>query len=111
MTTTDTQTCAMDLLAALVLEDGTRWGDVAADFQIEDAEAILSDDGPVWHLITRPRGGSKTTDLAGVALCWLATTARPGARGYVFASSKDQAALLLDAASGLGVLARRSRND
>ncbi len=91
----------LDLLAALVLEDGRRWGDIAADFQWEDAEAIFSDDGPLWHFLTRARGGSKTTDLAGVSLVWLATDARPGARGYVFAGSKDQAAILLDAASGL----------
>ena len=92
----------IDLLAALVLdEDGRRWGEIAADFQWDDAEAIFSDDGPLWHFLTRPRGGSKTTDLAGISLCWLATVATPGARGYVFAGSKDQAALLLDAASGL----------
>ena len=91
----------LDLLAALVLEDGRRWGEVCADFQMEDAEAIFSDVGPQWHFLTRPRGGSKTTDLAGVALCWLATTAPPGARGYVVASDRDQAALLTDAAAGL----------
>lgn len=88
-------------MAALVLEDGRLWGNVAAEFQWKDAESIFSDEGPLWHFLTRPRGGSKTTDLAGVALCWLATTAAAGARGYVFAGSRDQAALLLDAASGL----------
>ena len=91
----------LDLLAALVLEDDRRWGEVAAPFQFEDAEAIFSDVGPQWHYLTRPRGGSKTTDLAGVALCWLATTAPPGARGYVVASDRDQAGLLTDSASGL----------
>ena len=91
----------LDLMAALVLEDGQRWGYVAAPFQWEDVEAIFSDDGPLWHFLTRPRGGSKTTDLAGVALCWLATTARTGSRGYVVASDRDQAALLTDAAAGL----------
>ncbi len=96
-----TQTDALDLMAALVLEDGRRWGDVAAEFQWDDAEAFFADDGARWHFLTRPRGGSKTTDLAGVSLVWLSTEAKPGARGYVFAGSKDQAALLLDAASGL----------
>ncbi len=92
----------LDLLAALVLESGEHWGDIAAPFQWEDASALFADDdGPRWHFYTRPRGGSKTTDLAAVTLVWLATEAQPGARGYVFASSKDQAALLLDAASGL----------
>jgi hypothetical protein len=92
---------SMDLLGALVLEDGRLWGEIAEGFQIEDAEAVFSDDGPKWHFETRPRGGSKTTDAAGVSLVWLATEAAAGARGYVFAGSKDQAALLLDAASGL----------
>lgn len=91
----------LDLLAALQLESGKMWGEIAAPFQWEDAEAIFADDGPRWHFLTRPRGGSKTTDLAGVALCWLATTAPPGARGYVVASDRDQAALLTDAAAGL----------
>jgi hypothetical protein len=101
MTATETPTLALDLLAALVLDDGRRWGDVAAEFQWEDAEAIFSKDGPRWHYLTRPRGGSKTTDLAGVALAWLATEAAPGARGYVFAGDKDQAAQLTDFAAGL----------
>ena len=94
-------TAPLDLLAGLILEDGRAWGEVAADFQVEDAEAIFEDDGPRWHFLTRPRGGSKTTDLAGVSLAWLAAEAAPGARGYVVASDRDQAALLVDAAAGL----------
>lgn len=94
-------TAPLDLLAGLVLEDGKAWGEVAAEFQLGDAEAIFDVDGPRWHFLTRPRGGSKTTDLAGVALAWLAVGAAPGARGYVVASDKDQAALLVDAAAGL----------
>lgn len=91
----------LDLLSALVLEDGRLWGEAAAPFQLEDAQAIFRDGGPRWHYLTRPRGGSKTTDLAGVALAWLSSEAPPGARGYVIASDKDQAALLVDAAAGL----------
>lgn len=89
------------LLNGMVLEDGRLWGDIAADFQVDDAEAIFDSEPPRWHYLTRPRGGSKTTDLAGVSLAWLATMAAPGARGYVFAGDKEQAALLTDAASGL----------
>jgi len=96
-----TAEAALGVMAALVLENDDRWGDIAASFQWEDAQAIFSDEPPHWHYLTRPRGGSKTTDLAGVSLAWLATTAAPGARGYVFAGDKDQAALLTDAASGL----------
>lgn len=89
------------VMAALVLEDGRRWGDVAAPFQWDDAAAIFSPEGPRWHYVTRSRGGSKTTDLAGVSLAWLGTEAPAGARGYVFAGDRDQAGLLADAAAGL----------
>lgn len=93
---------ALDLLHAMVLESGDRWGEIAADFQVRDAEAILSDDdGPRWHYQTRPRGGSKSTDAACVSLAWLATEAAPGDRGYCIAADKDQSALIVDAASGL----------
>jgi phage terminase large subunit-like protein len=90
-----------DLLAALQLENGQRWGAVAADFQLADAAAIFDQAGPRWHYLTRPRGGSKTTDVAGVALAWLAVEAPAGGRGYVVAVDQDQAALLVDSAAGL----------
>jgi hypothetical protein len=91
----------LDLLGALQLESGGTWGDVAADFQVADARAIFDVTGPRWHFVSRPRGGSKTTDVAGVALSWLAVEAPAGARGYVIAVDADQAALLIDAAAGL----------
>ncbi|QDT56277.1 Phage Terminase [Caulifigura coniformis] len=48
--------------------------------------------------LERPRGHSKTTDLA-VMVCWvLAFSTRP-LRGYGFAADKDQARLLKDAVS------------
>jgi hypothetical protein len=91
----------LDLLSGLTLESGDRWGSVATDWQLADAAAIFDRSGPRWHYLTRPRGGSKSTDAAGVALCWLATEAPAGARGYVVAVDSDQAALDVDAASGL----------
>lgn len=95
-------TTALQLVAGLRLEDGRLWGDVAADWQVDDARSILEPgDGPRWHFLTRPRGGSKSTDLAAVLLAWLATEAAPGARGYLAASDADQAALIVDAAAGL----------
>jgi hypothetical protein len=90
----------LDVLYALRLESGSRWGEVAADFQKDDAEAIFAEGGPRSHYVTRPRGASKTSDIAGVALSWLATEAPMGARGSVVASSADQAAILIDAAAG-----------
>lgn len=91
---------ALETLEALVLESGKHWGEVAADFQHADAEAIFSPEKPHWHFITRPRGGSKSTDIAGVALAWLVNDARPLANGHVVASSSDQAAIIIDAAAG-----------
>ena len=91
----------LSILAAMRLEDGNEWGAIATDWQWDDAKAFFNDEGPRWHFITRPRGGSKSTDLAGIALSWLATVAPPGARGYVIASDRDQGAILVDAASGL----------
>lgn len=90
----------LDLLAGLVNEDGRTWGAAAAPFQWHDVEAIFSPDGPRWHFLTRPRGGSKSSDLAAVLLAWLATEAQGAARGYIAAADKDQGALLLDAAQG-----------
>lgn len=91
---------AQDLMFALRLEDGRRWGEAAADFQIRDAAAIFAKDGPTSHYLTRPRGGSKTSDIAGLVLSWLVTEAPLGARGFVVASSSDQASILVDAAAG-----------
>ncbi len=91
----------LDLLSALVLEDGRRWGSIAAPWQVSDARAIFDSDGPRWHYLTRPRGGSKSTDAMGIALCWLASEAPAGARGYIVAVDSDQGALDVDAASGL----------
>ena len=91
----------IDLMSGLVLESGKRWGEVAADFQVEDARAIFDASGPRWHFESRPRGGSKSTDAAGVGLVWLASEAPAGARAYIVAVDEDQAALDVDAASGL----------
>jgi hypothetical protein len=92
---------ALDLLGAMTLDTGSTWADAAADFQRADAAAIFDRSGPQWHYLVRPRGGSKTTDTAGIALAWLATEAPAGARAYVVAADEDQSALLIDSASGL----------
>lgn len=99
----------LSLLAGLVLDDeGTRWGDVAETFQREDAEAILTGVAPSaarLHFLTRPRGGSKTTDLAAVLLVVLVTQAPRRSTSHAYARDADQAGLLLDA---LRALAERS---
>lgn len=92
----------LDLIAALRLESGATWGDTAEPFQWADAEAIFDPGGPVWHFLTRPRGGSKSTDLAAVLLGWVTCVAVPGEHGYIVASDKDQGGFaVLDAIAGL----------
>ncbi|MGO1544390.1 MAG: terminase large subunit domain-containing protein [Gulosibacter sp.] len=95
------------LMAALVLDDGRPWGEVAHAFQVHDARAILDTDAsaPRLHLITRPRGGSKTTDVAAVALVALLTQAPAHSTSHAYARDKDQAQLLMTA---LTALAHRS---
>lgn len=89
---------ALDLLWTLRLETNERWGDVAVPHQVDDAIAILSEDRPNQHFITRPRGASKTTDIAAIALSWLAEAAPAYSTGRVIASSTDQASYVIDAA-------------
>ena len=99
----------LDLLAGLVVDDeGTRWGDLATLQQRADAEAILTGidpDDARLHFLTRPRGGSKTTDLAAVLLVILLTQAPRRSTSHAYARDLDQALLLLDA---LRALAERS---
>lgn len=88
----------LDLMASLRLEDGRAWGEAAAPFQLEDARAILVGDGPRFHFLTRARGGSKTSDLAGLAIVELLRQ-RDG-RLYALASDQGQGGILLDALAG-----------
>ncbi len=90
---------AIDLMWALKLEDGRRWGEAATAHQKADAEAVLSPDKPNLHYITRPRGGSKTTDTSGFVVSWLACEAPRMSRGRVVAANTEQAAILIDSAS------------
>ncbi len=96
-------TTALDLLSGLVVDGSeTRWGEIAADFQVADARAVLEPgDGPRLHFLTRPRGGSKTTDAAGMALAALLTQLGPFARCYAAAADLEQAARIVDAAGRL----------
>jgi phage terminase large subunit-like protein len=91
---------ALALLSSLVLEDGRRWGAAAQPFQVDDARAVLDLSGSRRHYLTRPRGGSKTTDLAGIGIAVLLEQAPGGSRSYAFAADRDQAGLLLDAVAG-----------
>ena len=97
----ETMTDSLDLLAALVLEDGQRWGEIAADFQWDDAAAFFDDDGPLWTFTHAPRGGLED-DRPGWHIAGLAGDRSKARCPWVcLRRIKDQAALLLDAASGL----------
>lgn len=91
---------ALDLLSALVLEDGSRWGERAAPFQWADAEAVLGAGGCPFHFLTRARGGSKTADLAGMAVAAMLEQLPRGSRLYGLAADRDQGRLLLDSVEG-----------
>jgi hypothetical protein len=98
----DTAQTALDIMTLLVLEDGKRWGETAADYQWQHAGAILDPGAePRQTWIELPRGARKTTDLAGLMLAVLYAQAPAMARIYVGASDLDQARELIDAASGL----------
>jgi hypothetical protein len=92
-----------DLIAAMRLEDGRRWGQVATDWQLADARAVLTPgpDDARLHWLTRPKGASKSTDLAAVALAWLLGQAAPLDEGHVIASDHEQPRRLLTRAAGL----------
>ncbi len=92
---------ALRVLRSLVLEDGRRWGEAAAAFQVEDAEAVLDEASPTpYHWMGRSRGGSKTADLAGMAISAMVAQLPPGSRLYALAADQDQGRLLLDSVEG-----------
>jgi hypothetical protein len=91
----------LDVLSALVLDGGQPWGATATDWQRADAEAVLDLDGPRMHFLTRPRGGSKSTDAAGMAIAALLAQAPPRSTSHVFARDRDQSGRFLDIAAGL----------
>lgn len=95
-----TDPTALDLLAALPLEDGTLWGERAETFQLDDARAVLDSDGARRHYLLRGRGMSKTTDVAALVLVLLLTEAPAGSSSHIYAADEEQAELTLDAMRG-----------
>lgn len=84
-----------------------RLGDVMDDWQRADYAALdpalmncngtkPDPDAKTRAYLERPRGHSKTTDLA-VTCCWALAFATRPLRGYAFAADRDQARLLRDA--------------
>lgn len=91
---------AYELLCGLVVDpiEGTTWGELATDWQHRDALAII--EGRRAFEV-RPRGASKTSDGAAVALALMVTLAPRRSRSYVYAVDADQAAEVLDIITGL----------
>ncbi len=92
---------ALALLSAFRVDAGpgrraTPWASVATERQAEDAAAVVRGDEPRWHFWLRPRGMSKTTDAALVALSCLLTIQPPNSRSLVYAVDADQAALIFE---------------
>lgn len=80
----------------LTLEDGRSFGVALDGWQREDFEALASSTCNAY--VSRPRAHSKTADLAAFALHHLLTTL--GARVYVFAFDRGQAALVRESVAG-----------
>lgn len=91
---------ALDLLASLVLDNGQRWGDIATDWQWSFVQTVLDPDAPMGRWESRPRGASKTTDTAAVAVVALAAMLPAGAECHAFARDLDQARRIRDFANG-----------
>ena len=89
---------ALDVLSGLVLEDGRLWADAAEPFQWEDARHVLGSPEP-YHYLTRPRAGSKTTDLAGLCIAWLLTLPPRSPIDWL-AADAEQGTLAVDAIAG-----------
>jgi hypothetical protein len=77
--------------------DGRSYGDCLDAWQREDFERAFYDhQHHVWW--ERPRGHSKTMDAGAVGLFHILAT--PGARAYLTACDRDQAALCFDSLAG-----------
>jgi hypothetical protein len=91
----------IDVLSMLRLSDGRRWIDAAHPFQLDDAREVLEGDRP-YNFLTRARGASKTTDLAGTALAELLTVGGAD-RLHWLAADRDQGGLAVDAIAGFAM--------
>jgi hypothetical protein len=85
----------------MVLEDGSRWGEVATPDQWADMDALLTPGGPRRHFWLRARGRSKTTDSAAASLALMLTKFGPGDELVAAAAGKDQAGLIIRKIRGL----------
>ncbi len=78
------------------MDDWQRQDFAALDPALQRAAGVITNEVKTRAYLERPRGHSKTTDLAVIAVWALAFSSRP-LRGYCYAADKDQARLLRDA--------------
>lgn len=98
---TATNTDALDLMCALVLEDGRRWGEAADPIQLADARAVLDTTSATpYHYETRARGWSKTADLAGAEIAVMLAQLPASSRLYALGADRDQGRLFVDSIAG-----------
>lgn len=93
---------ALAVAANLVSDRGPRLAELWTDWQLDDARAVLDPeaDAPRRHWLSRPKGGSKDTDVAALGLGWLLIDAGPHDEAYVIGADKDQGNRLLNRARG-----------
>lgn len=93
----------INLVASMVLDNGSRWGDCATPDQWADMRALLSPERPRWHFWLRARGRSKTLDSGAATLAtMLSGEIRAGDEMYAAAEDRTQAGLLAEKIRGIG---------
>ncbi|MEX2275241.1 MAG: terminase large subunit [Actinomycetota bacterium] len=106
-------TTPLELVRDVLILDDRPFAEKMSEVQARDFTDWFASDAPPNGWISRPRGGSKTTDAAAIAIADL-LTAPDHAALIAVASDQDQARLLLDSArewagrtDGLGIRFQR----
>ena len=89
-------TAPIDLVASMVLEDGSRWGESAIPEQWEDMEALLTSGGPAQAFLAAcKRQVARRLDTGAATLAtMLAGKVHGGDEMYAAAAGREQAGIL-----------------
>jgi phage terminase large subunit-like protein len=90
----------LELLAALVMPDGSHLGETLQPWQRRVARAMLSDRGARRWWVGAPRGSGKTELLAAMTVVALVDLLPPSAEAFVLARDRDQSRILIDRVRG-----------
>ena len=85
-----------------MLEDGRLWGNVAEPWQWRLAEWAFDDRAQPNRWESRPRGGSKSTDTAGLCMVAMLTTLAGGSQLDCYAVDRDQGRLVVGPLGAVG---------